>query len=206
VRAIVEAGGRAVALQGDISTVAGVRKLFADLDHLLSRQGLEGLDILVNNAGVYPLGSLENTQEEDFDEIFNVNVRGLFFATQEAAKRMNRDGRVINISTTLTRVGSNSMIAYAASKGAVNLITRDSALALGARGITVNALSPGLTRTEGTSSMTSQPGIPEHFSGLTALGRLGEPADIADACALLASGDARWITGQCIEVSGGYRI
>lgn len=203
---ISQGGGRAVALQGDVSTVAGIKALFTGVDKVLKDGGFKALDILVNNAGVYPMGTLETTTEEDFDRTFAVNVKGLFFTTQEAVKRMPQGGRVINISTTLTRVGSNSMLAYSASKGAVDILTRDMALALGPKGITVNAINPGLVRTEGTTGMTSSNETVKHFADQTALGRIGEPQDIADVVSFLANDNARWVTAQKIEASGGYHL
>lgn len=211
VAAITKAGGKAAALQGDISTLKNIKTLFEGVDRLLKDNGFKALDILVNNAGVYPVGTLEETTEENFDRTFAVNVKGLFFTTQEAVKRMGRDkngwgGRIINISTTLTRVGSNSMLAYSASKGAVDILTRDMAIALGPKGITVNAVNPGLIRTEGTSGMTANDDTVKFFAGQTALGRIGEPDDIAGLIAIIANDDARWVTAQVIEASGGYHL
>jgi NAD(P)-dependent dehydrogenase (short-subunit alcohol dehydrogenase family) len=206
VKAIVAKGGKGVALQGDISTVAGIQKLFAEIDGVLKKENFKTLDILVNNAGVYPMGTLEETTEADFDRTFAVNVKGLFFTTQEAVKRMGQGGRIINISTTLTRVGSNSMLAYSASKGAVDIFTRDMALALGPKGITVNAVNPGLIRTEGTAGTTASNETVKYFAENTALGRIGEPDDIAGVIAFLANDNARWITAQNIEASGGYHL
>lgn len=206
VKSITSKGGKAVALPGDLSDVAKIRKMFGEIDSILKSQGLKTLDILVNNAGVYPMGTLEDTTEETFDKVFDVNVKGLFFTTQEAVKRMGSGGRVINVSTTLTRVGSNSMLVYAASKGAVDILTRDFALALGPKGITVNAINPGLVRTEGTAGMTADEGNMKRFAGATALGRIGEPKDIADVIGFLANDNARWVTAQTIEASGGYHL
>lgn len=206
VKSITAKGGKAVALQGDVSKVATIKKMFAELTEILKKEKLEHLDILVNNAGVFPMGTLFDTKEEDFDKIFDVNVKGLFFTTQEAVKLMGDGGRVINISTTLTRVGSNSMLAYAASKGAVDILTRDMAIALGPKGITVNAINPGLTRTEGTSGMTANNEAMKMFADKTALGRIGEPQDIAEVVAFLANDNSRWVTAQSIEASGGYAL
>ena len=206
VKAITAKGGKAVALQGDISKVANIKKMFAEIAEILKKEKLSALDILVNNAGVFPMGTLFDTKEEDFDKIFAVNVKGLFFTTQEAARLMGQGGRVINISTTLTRVGSNSMLAYAASKGAVDILTRDMAMALGPKGITVNAVNPGLTRTEGTAGFTTDNAAMQMFAEKTVLGRIGEPQDIADVIAFLANDNSRWVTAQSIEASGGYHL
>jgi 3-oxoacyl-[acyl-carrier protein] reductase len=206
VKNIASKGGKAAAVQGDVSTVPGIKKLFGEVDAALKAAGLKNLDILVNNAGVYPMGGIEDTTEADFDRTFAVNVKGLFFTTQEAVKRMQSGARIINISTTLTRVGSPQLLAYSASKGAVDILTRDLALALGPKGITVNAVNPGLVRTEGTAGMTSNNEVVQNFAGQTALGRIGEPQDIADVVAFLANDNARWVTAQTIEASGGYHL
>lgn len=206
VKSIQSKGGKAVSVQGDVSKVANIKKLFAEIAEILKKEKLKTLDILVNNAGVFPMGTLFDTKEEDFDKIFAVNVKGLFFTTQEAVKLMGQGGRVINISTTLTRVGSGGMLAYAASKGAVDILTRDMAIALGPKGITVNAVSPGLTRTEGTAGFTTDNETVKVFAEKTALGRIGEPQDIADVVAFLANDNSRWVTAQQIEASGGYQL
>ena len=206
VQSILSKGGRAVAIQGDVSRVYNVKKMFGEVMKAMKDNGFKTLDILVNNAGVYPMGTLEDTTEEDFEKTFAINVKGLFFCTQEAVKFMGEGGRVINISTTLTRVGSSRMLAYAASKGAVDVLTRDLAIALGPKGITVNAINPGLIRTEGTSQMTADNENVKRFSDETALGRIGEPQDVADVVAFLANDNSRWVTAQRIEASGGYHL
>jgi NAD(P)-dependent dehydrogenase (short-subunit alcohol dehydrogenase family) len=206
VKSITSKGGKAAAVHGDVSHVPDIKKMFSEVDSLLKGAGFKSLDILVNNAGVYPVGGIEDTTEADFDKTFNVNVKGLFFTTQEAVKRMEKGARIINISTTLTRVGSPTMLAYSASKGAVNMLTRDIAMALGSKGITVNAVNPGLIRTEGTTGMTSSNETVKYFADNTALGRIGEPQDIADVVAFLANDNARWITAQTLEASGGFHL
>ncbi|MCK5555432.1 MAG: SDR family oxidoreductase [Alphaproteobacteria bacterium] len=199
---IVKGGGRAYALQGDISKVANIRKMFVDME----KAGFKFVDILINNAGVYPAGGLEDATEEIFDRIFDVNVKGLLFTTQEAVKRMPDGGRIVNISTDLVRVSVPAISVYSSSKGAVNVMTQDFAAALGSRRITVNAVSPGLTMTEGTSGMMTDSEWVVGYVKDTALGRMAEPRDIADVVAFLCTDDARWITAQIIEASGGYRL
>jgi 3-oxoacyl-[acyl-carrier protein] reductase len=199
---ILKGGGKAQALHGDLSQVANIKKMFAEMD----KAGFSKLDILVNNAGVFPMGGLEDATEETFDKIFNVNVKGLFFTTQEAAKRLQKGGRIVNISTGLTRFTAPPLALYSASKGAVDIMTRDFAATLGARGITVNAVHPGLTATEGTSGMTSNKDMVTDVVKGTALGRLGQPEDIADVVAFLCTDDARWVTAQHIETSGGVHL
>ena len=206
VQAITKDGGKAYALQGDVSKVAAIKKMFTEIDGILKTHGAKSLDILVNNAGVFPMGGLEDATEETFDKIFNTNVKGLFFTTQEAAKRLSNGGRIVNISTGLTRFTAPPLALYSASKGAVDIMTRDFAATLGARGITVNAVHPGLTATEGTSGMTSNKDMVGDVISGTALGRLGQPDDIADAVAFFCSNDARWTTAQHLEASGGVRL
>jgi 3-oxoacyl-[acyl-carrier protein] reductase len=193
-------------LQGDVSKVANIRKMFTEIDGILKTHGVKSLDILVNNAGVFPPGGLEDATEEVFDNIFNVNVKGLFFTTQEAVKRMAKGGRIVNISTGLTRFTAPPLALYSASKGAVDILTRDFAATLGARGITVNAVHPGLTATEGAAGFTANKDFVGEIIKGTALGRLGQPDDIADIVGFLCSNDARWTTAQHIEASGGVRL
>ncbi len=207
VQAITKDGGKAYAVQGDVSKVENIRKMFSDIDGVLKTHGAKSLDILVNNAGIFPQGGLEDATEETFDNVFNINVKGLFFTTQEAVRRMAKGGRIVNISTGLTRFTAAPMLTiYSASKGAVDILTRDFAATLGGRGITVNAVHPGLTATEGTSGMTSNKDMVGHIVSGTALGRLGQPDDIADVVGFLCSNDARWTTAQHIEASGGVHL
>jgi len=199
---IVKDGGRAYALQGDISKVANIRKMFIDMEEA----GFKSVDILINNAGVYPAGGVEDATEEIFDKIYDLNVKGLFFTTQEAVKRMPDGGRIVNISTDLVRVSVPAMSVYSSSKSAVNTMTQDFAEALGNRRITVNAVSPGLTMTEGTSGMMKDSEWVAGYVKDTVLGRMAKPRDIADVVAFLCTDDARWVTAQIIEASGGYRL
>ncbi len=200
---IAKAGGKAHVVHGDVSKVANIQKMFADIDAL----GIKSIDILVNNAGIFPPGGLEDATEEVFDSVFDINVKGLFFVTQEAVKRMGEGGRIVNISSGLTRFTAAPMLTiYSASKGAVDILTRDFAATLGPRGITVNAVHPGLTATEGASAMTSNQDVVGHIVSGTALGRLGQPDDIADIVAFFCGNDSRWATAQHVEASGGVRL
>jgi 3-oxoacyl-[acyl-carrier protein] reductase len=199
VGAIRAGGGRASAIQASMADPAAIRALFerAFADH-------GRLDILVNNAAVAPMRSLEEVDEARYAEIFDVNVRGLLLATREAARRFGEaGGRIINISSILASRMSVGVSIYSASKAAVNALTRCHAAELGPRGITVNAVSPGPVATD----MLLQSSLPEvAIQGMAqapALRRLGEPEDIADVVAFLASHEGRWITGQVIEASGG---
>jgi 3-oxoacyl-[acyl-carrier protein] reductase len=197
VAGIEQAGGKAVAVQADVSRVAEVVRLF---DTTLEHFGR--LDILVNNAGVIIYKRLIDITEEEYDRLMGINVKGTFFACQQAAKRLADAGRIINLSTSITALMLPVYSVYAASKGAVEQITRVLAKELGSRQITVNAVSPGPTDTELFSEGKTEE-EKNRMAQMAALGRLGEPADIADVVAFLASDDARWITGQNIRVNGG---
>ncbi|NEQ26765.1 MAG: SDR family oxidoreductase, partial [Microcoleus sp. SIO2G3] len=160
------------------------------------------VDILVNNAGTTIYKPIAEVTEEDFDKIFAINVKGTFFACQQAAQRLASGGRIINFSTTVTALMLPTYGTYAATKGAVEQITRVLAKELGGRGITVNVVSPGPTDTELFKADKTEEQI-NRFAQMAALGRLGEVQDIADVVAFLASEEARWITGQNIRVNGG---
>ena len=194
----IEAKGRsAIALQADVSKTADIQRLF---DRTLDKFGK--VDILVNNAGTIFYKLITDVTEEDFDKIFAINVKGTYFACQQAAKRMADGGRIINFSSSTTALLLPTYSPYVATKGAVEQITRVLAKELGGRGITVNVVSPGATNTELFMTGKTEEQI-NRFAQMAALGRLGEVQDIADVVAFLVSDDARWITGQNIRVNGG---
>ena len=197
VAAVEAAGGRAVAVQADVAEVSDVERLFdAAFEHFGK------LDILVNNAGIMFNKPVADVTEEEYDRIFAVNVKGTFFACQQAAKRMADGGRIINFSSSTTAMMLPTYGTYVATKGAVEQLSHILAKELGPRGITVNVVSPGATDTElfgqGKTEQEKQ-----RFAQLAALGRLGKPEDIANVVALLVSDDANWITGQNIRANGG---
>jgi len=197
VAAVEAASGRAVAVQGDVGKLGDIQRLF---DSAFEHFGK--LDILVNNAGIMFNKPLADVTEEEFDRIFAVNVKGTFFSCQQAVKRMADGGRIINFSSSTTAMMLPTYGTYVATKGAVEQLSHILAKELGPRGITVNVVSPGPTDTElfgqGKTEQDKQ-----RFAQLAALGRLGQPEDIADVVALLVSDDANWITGQNIRANGG---
>src|SRR5581483_8770089 len=161
------------------------------------------LDILVNNAGVAEFHPLSETTHQEYQRQFDVNVRGVLFASQEAAKRFGEEGgRIINITSGAAQAAPPGASVYSATKAAVEAMTKSHAAELGPRNITVNAVAPGPTETD----MLREVIPPEQqrvMIEMTALRRLGTPEDIADVVAFLASEEARWVTGQVIGVSGG---
>ena len=207
VREIEAAGGQAFALQADVSSIADLGRFFDSLDaELKARTGDQHFDILVNNAGIAVGGGVPDATEEAFDRVFATNVKGPFFVAQHALARLRDGGRIINVSSNLSRHPMPEALAYCMTKAAINNFTEGLAAQLGKRGITVNTLSPGLTATDLNAQHRAQPGMVEAFSAITALGRVGEAEEIADAAAFLASPDSRWVTGQYLEASGGLGL
>ena len=204
VQEIEGTGGKAFCVQGDVGSVAGIGQFFQALDaELTKRHDNNQFDILVNNAGIGKDGTVETTSEEVFDELMAVNVKGSFFVTQAAISRLRNGGRIINLSSALSRHPYPRMAAYSMGKAAINHFTVILAAELGKRGITVNAIGPGLTVTDFTAHARQDPNVVQQVSAHTALGRLGEAEDIAGVAAWLVSDDAGWVTGQYIEASGG---
>ena len=197
VSTIEAAGGKALAVQADVSKTAEICNLF---DRTLETYAQ--VDILVNNAGVILYKPVAEVTEAEFDNLFAINVKGTFFACQEAAKRMADGGRIVNFSSSTTAMLLPTYGAYVATKGAVEQLTRSLAKELGDRQITVNVISPGPTDTELFTVGKTAEQI-QRFTQMTALGRLGKVEDIADVTAFLCSEEARWITGQNIRVNGG---
>lgn len=198
------AGGEAFALQGDVGSLQGIEQFFAWLDaELTKRRGGKDFDILVNNAGIGRQGTVETATETSFDELMAVNVKAPFFVAQQAIPRLREGGRIINLSSALSRRPYPEMAAYSMGKAAINLFSVVLAAELGKRGITVNALAPGLIATDFTAHAREDPRVVERVSAHAALGRIGEADDVAGVAAWLASDDARWVTGQYVEASGG---
>jgi 3-oxoacyl-[acyl-carrier protein] reductase len=202
VAAITRAGGKAVALHGDVSKTGDVKRLFAEAHEAYGR-----LDVLVNNAGVYAFEPLEAVTEREFHRQFDVNVLGPILATQEAVKRFgDNGGSVINVSSVASQKAMPNATVYAATKSALDAIGRNHAVELAARGIRVNTIAPGGVETEGTHAAgVIGSDFEKQMVAGTPLGRLGQPDDIAKVAVFLASDAAGWITGERITVAGGFR-
>lgn len=201
VDAITAAGGKAIAVRGDVSKAAEAKGI---VDAAVSAYG--HLDILVNNSGVYEFGPLEAVSAAQFHKMFDINVLGLLLITQAAAVHLTEGGCIINIGSGVTAITPPATAIYTASKGAVDAITGVLAKELGPRKIRVNSVNPSLTETEGTHSAGMLD--TEFEAGIiaqTPLGRLGQPRDIADVVAFVASDDARWLTGEKLLAGGGLR-
>jgi NAD(P)-dependent dehydrogenase (short-subunit alcohol dehydrogenase family) len=204
---IEAAGGAAFALQADVGSVAELGRFFAALDgELEARRGDRRFDILVNNAGVTARATTSEATEADFDRLFATNVKGPFFTAQQAIPRLRNGGRVINVSSNLSRRPMPMAAAYCMTKAAIDAFTVALAAELGPRGITVNTLAPGLTATDMNAAYRSDPNVERAVSSMTALGRIGRVEDVADAVALLASPDAAWVTGEYLGATGGLGL
>jgi 3-oxoacyl-[acyl-carrier protein] reductase len=204
VQEITEAGGRAVAIQGDISKSDDVSRLFAE-----AAKAFGSLDVVVNNAGVYMPMALEEMTEEEFHREFNTNVLGPLLVIRESLKHIGPSGgSVINIGSGASRMCPPGFSIYAASKGALDAITGVLAKELGSRRIRVNSVNPGATLSEGvkTAGLYGVGGdFERRLVDMTPLGRLGKPSDIAKLVTFLASDDSAWLTGEVILASGGLR-
>lgn len=204
--ATIEALGlHAAALQLDTSKVATFDNFKTELTALLKEKwNRETFDFLVNNAGIDAAAPFAQTTEEDFDNLFNVHFKGVYFLTQTLLKVIADGGRIINLSTGLTRFATPGYAAYASMKGAIEVFTKYLAKELGSRGIAANLVAPGIIETDFTrKAFDSHPGMHDFISSITALGRPGQPDDIGGVIAFLCSEDARWINAQRIEASGG---
>ncbi|MGF6509498.1 glucose 1-dehydrogenase [Paraburkholderia sp. 32] len=198
---ITAAGGKAVAVGGDVSKAADANGI---IDTAIETYGR--LDALVNNSGVYEFAALEEITEAHFHKHFDVNVLGLLLVSQAAARHLGEGGSIVNVSSVVTRITPATTAVYTATKGAVDAITGVLAKELGPRKIRVNSVNPGMVETEGTHSAGVIGSDFETWAiSTTPLGRIGQPDDIADVVAFLASDDARWLTGESLIASGGSR-
>jgi 3-oxoacyl-[acyl-carrier protein] reductase len=192
------AGHKAIAIQADVSKADEVKALF---DSSIAHFGK--VDILVNNAGIAVFKRLQDTSEDDFDRSFDINVKGVFLTLREAAVRLESGGRIINISSTVTRLMMPNYSTYSATKSAVEQLTRVFAKEIGSRGITVNSVSPGPTNTQLFKEGKSEETI-KRLASIAALERIAEPEDIARVVLFLASDDSAWVTAQNIGANGGF--
>ncbi|MBL9080268.1 MAG: glucose 1-dehydrogenase, partial [Planctomycetales bacterium] len=202
VKEITGSGGKAVAVQANLSQPADVQNLFAETKKAFGR-----VDVLVNNAGIYEFSPLESVTPEHFHKQFDLNVLGLLLASQEAAKLMGPDGgSIVNISSVVSRSPVAGGSVYSATKGAVDALTRALAAELGPKKIRVNTVNPGMVETEGTHGAgITESDFRKTVEAQTPLGRIGQPKDIAPAVVYLASEDSSWVTGETLFVSGGMR-
>lgn len=198
VKTIEQFGIQAAAIQADVSKVSEVEALFTETLQQFGR-----VDILVNNAGIMENNAIADVTEEIFDRHFTLNVKGTYFACQQAMKNMAPGGTIINFSTSVSGAMLPTYSVYAATKGAVEQLTRQLAKEFGPKDIVINCIAPGQVATDLFLNGKS-PELVDSFRRMNAFGRLGEPEDIANALELLVSDKARWITGQTIRVNGGF--
>lgn len=198
VKEIAKCGGTAISLQADVSKVSEIQRLF---DESITRFGK--IDILVNNAGIIIYKPIADITEEDYERIFSINVKSVFFAMKEAAARLADNGTVINVSSTTTRTQFPTYGLYSASKAAIEQATKIFAKEMGSRGISVNAVLPGPTKTELLLEGKSEEDL-KRLAGVSPFNRLAEPIEIAQIIAFLASDEAKWVNGQAIGVNGGF--
>src|SRR5438309_8029649 len=195
---IRKAGGRADAIATDLATADGPGKLAKQARSIIG----DRLDILVANAGVSKAATIEETTVEDFDKLFSVNVRAPFFLVQQLLPIMSKGSSIVFLSSLVARAVVGATPAYAATKGAIDTLVKHFASMLGARGIRVNAVAPGVVETD-MSSFTKTEAGRDFALSMQALKRLAQPDDIGGVIAFLASEDARWITGDIVRVDGG---
>jgi 3-oxoacyl-[acyl-carrier protein] reductase len=201
VAAITKAGGKAVAVGGDVSKAVEAQGI---IDAAIKNYGK--LDILVNNSGVYEFSPIEEITEAQFHKIFNINVLGVLLTTQAAVKHLSEGASIINIGSGVSSITPPNSAVYTATKGALDAITGVLAKELGAKKIRVNSVNPGMVDTEGTQSggfIGSD--FEKALVAQTPLGRVGQVDDIASVVTFLASHDAKWLTGELIIAGGGLR-
>ena len=202
---IEKQGLKAAALQLDTGLVKTFGAFADELSNTLkSKWNRDNFDFLVNNAGIDAASPFAQTTEEDFDNLVNVHFKGVYFLTQKLAHIIADGGRIINLSTGLTRFATPGYAAYASMKGAIEVFTKYLAKELGPRKIAANMVAPGIIETDFTkAAFESHPGLEAYMSQITSLGRVGVPDDIGGVIAFLCSEEGRWINAQRIEASGG---
>ena len=201
-------GRKAIALQLDLSNISAVPAFLKSVRSALkSTWDRDSFNHLVNNAGHGEMASIAETTEAQFDGLFNVHVKGVYFLTQALLPLLADGGRIVNFSSGLTRIAAPGFSAYSAAKGAVEILTLYMAKELASRGITANTIAPGAIETDFLGgAVRDTPAYNKAFAAMTALGRVGLPDDIGPTVASLLGPDNRWITAQRIEVSGGQNI
>jgi 3-oxoacyl-[acyl-carrier protein] reductase len=195
---IVRSGGKATTVGADLSAKDGPAKLAAAVSH-------SHIDILVNNAGVAPFANIEDTTEEAYDTLSNINMRSLFFVTKHLLPKLRDGGRIINLSSAVARTAFPGIPAYSATKGFVDVLTLQLAAHLAPRRITVNAVAPGAIDTQ-MSGWIHQPGGTDTLKQIQALPGIGKPEHVAGVVSFLAGPDGAWTTGQTVDVSGGTKL
>ncbi len=198
VAAIVGCGGQARALRFDVGDSTAVRAAF---DDIIDREGR--VDILINNAGLAVDGLLLRLKDDDWNRVLQTNLTGVFYCTRAAVRGMVRAryGRIVNLTSVVASMGNAGQVAYAAAKAGVMGLTRSLAREVASRGITVNALAPGLVETEMAAGLTT--GQRDAYTALVPLGRVANADDVAEAALFLSSPAAGYITGQVLHVNGG---
>ncbi|GAA1684526.1 SDR family oxidoreductase [Kribbella yunnanensis] len=198
VKEIETAGGKAFALKADLG--GSLDGLWAVFD-----AAADGLDVLVNNAGIGLQQPIADVTEDWFDRLFAVNAKAPFFLVQQAIPRLKDGGRIINIGSGATRIAFPQDTAYSMTKGALNTLTLAMAKELGPRGITVNTVAPGIIETD-MNGWLADPEAARAAAAYSVFDAVGQPADVADVVAFVASGDARWVTGQTLDATGGSQL
>ncbi|GIP26488.1 short-chain dehydrogenase [Paenibacillus sp. J23TS9] len=208
VREIEGYGGKAAALQLDAGDISSFEAFASQLNDVLKEKwNQDYFDFLVNNAGFGVNALLADTTEEQFDSLMNVHFKGVFFLTQRLISRIADNGRIVNISTGLTRFANEGYGAYAAMKGAIEVLTKYMAKEWGRRGIRVNAVAPGAIATDfGGGVVRDNQGVNDFIGSQTALGRVGEADDIGGVVASLCTDEMGWVNAQRIEASGGMYL
>ena len=191
-------GGKAISVQANVSAAEDIKKLFDEAESNFGR-----IDVLVNNAGKAIRKPLAEFSEEEYDTVMDINLKGVFLGLSQAAKRLQDNGRIVNISASFQGAPIPGYGPYAASKMAIEKLTEVAAKELGERGITVNAVRPGPTDTKLFNKGKDEK-AKEFFASQAALGRLGQPEDIANVISFLFSEQGGWVTGQAIGANGGY--
>lgn len=205
---IKDLGQNAVAFQLDAGNIKSFDQFIQEVtSYLQEKNGNSNFDFLINNAGTALYSAFTETTEEQFDQAVNIHYKGVFFLTQKALPYLNDGGRIVNISSGLSRFSFPGSAAYASMKGAIEVLTRYLAKELGARGITANVVAPGAIATDfGGGRVRDDESVNSHIADATALGRAGVPDDIGGVVAFLCSEQARWVNAQRIEASGGMMI